>query len=312
MRDAGRPSSISPDAAWLLAPFSPLLAVLPVHGPITVVKENTPKERVRVPNEQPAPCPPWLSFLAPSLLSFLPPFSLSPLLSSSPPISASVALLGPSVICQRWTLGFRDPPASGWVCGVSCFSSVLDSKLSTGKPIELLSWQLRCDSVPAGVQPCGSPNMPTPDGLPENRKRAFIERLLCAGHHVAICIHRTPLHVYKSHSGWYYPIYTWRGERYQGSKRLNHFAKTPQLIRWEHAWTPGSVWKLCLFQESSISPDGLGSGGGKEAHGSSLPLKEVTAELGSRNRPPLTAQGTCAGGLAGQGRAPPTGLFLSH
>lgn len=107
---------------------------------ITVVKENRPKEGVRAPNEQPAPFP------------LNPPFSAPP----CPPFFPVVyprnqctrgAPLGAPVICQRWTLGFRDPRP---VDGVSSLSSVLDSTF-TWKPVKLLSWQLRCDSVFVGA-----------------------------------------------------------------------------------------------------------------------------------------------------------------
>lgn len=120
-------------STWLLAPFSPLLAFLPVRGMITVVKENRPKEGVRAPNEQPAPLPPQLSFLGPSLPSFL-PHCLSASLSSSPRNQCTCgALLGAPVLCQRWTLGFRDPQAVGGVSGLSSVLPPLDVHVETSQ-----------------------------------------------------------------------------------------------------------------------------------------------------------------------------------
>lgn len=90
------------------------------------------------------PLSPQSSFLSPSLPSFL-PHGLSASLSTSPRNQCTRgALLGVPVVCQRWTLGFRDPRPVG---GVSSLSSVLDS-MFMWKPVKL---QLRCDSVFVGA-----------------------------------------------------------------------------------------------------------------------------------------------------------------
>uniref|UniRef100_A0A452U6R7 MH1 domain-containing protein n=1 Tax=Ursus maritimus TaxID=29073 RepID=A0A452U6R7_URSMA len=107
-----------------------------------------PLARVRVQNEQPAPFP-CSALISPSPLPPLSaPFPLSPLLSSSPPISvpADPCCGHPQAVRGgHWALG----TPSQWVGGVSCLSSVLDSTSSTWKPVELLSWLLRCDSDPS-------------------------------------------------------------------------------------------------------------------------------------------------------------------
>lgn len=130
--------------------LSPLLALFPVRGMIAVVKGNRPRERVRAPNEQPAPFPPppcsaLVSRLLPALLS-------APLSVHSSPHNQCTcgALLGAPVVCQRWTLGFRDPPPPRPMGGVSGLSSILHS-MSTWKPVRLLSWQLRYGSVLVGA-----------------------------------------------------------------------------------------------------------------------------------------------------------------
>lgn len=98
-------------------PFSPLLAVLPIRRMITAVKENRPKERVRVQNEQPAPFP-RSALISPSPLPPLSaPFPLSPLLSSSPPISvpAEPCCGHPqSVRGGHWALGTPSQWVGGW------------------------------------------------------------------------------------------------------------------------------------------------------------------------------------------------------
>lgn len=48
------------------------------------------------------------------------------------------ALLRTSVICRKWTRGFVAQPACGCAGGVSYLFSLLSSKLSIWKPVQLL------------------------------------------------------------------------------------------------------------------------------------------------------------------------------